>query len=95
MNAVPPLPTPLWVNTVENLIEHHYAEYPTASPPVLERLSNGDWSLTRGASDGTVTFIDIIDKDTGEFVSTARLGEAYIQPIIDKYQGTLDILAER
>ena len=83
------------VRTIENLIEHHFAEYPTADPPVLEQLSSGDWSLTRRASDGTVTFIDIIDNNTGEFTSTAHLEKPYVQPIIDKYQGVLDALAER
>lgn len=66
-----PQPQP-WATTVENLTEHHYSEYPTGPAPILETLSSGDYCLTRESTDGTVVFIDIIDCETGEFVSTAR-----------------------
>ena len=85
--------------TVNNLTEFHYQEYPDAAPPVLEILGNGDWCLTRTAPDGSVTFIEIIDQKTGEFVSTAKPSDKLMQEIaeqtIEEQQRVLDLLAER
>lgn len=60
------------INTVLNLTAFHHAEHEDAPPVVVEKLESGDWCLTRTNADGTVTYIEIIDKDTGEFTSTCR-----------------------
>ena len=60
------------MNTVLNIKDFHYEQYPDSEPVTVDRLASGDLCLTRSAPDGSVTYIDIIDQHNGEFVSTAH-----------------------
>lgn len=63
-------------DTIDNLIAFHYSQYTTAEtlppPPVLDTLESGDYVLTRTDPTSTVTFMAVIDKDTGEFIDTGK-----------------------
>lgn len=85
--------------TIANLTELHFTEYPDGPPVILDTLGSGDYALTRVSPDATVTFIDIIDKDTGEFMSTARHSDKAIIDIattyIEEHKSTLDAINDR
>lgn len=89
------------ITAINNLVEFHFDQYPgeDTPAPVIERLHNGDWCLTRRAPDGSVTFVEIIDQHTGEFTSACRMSNELVNQIAEeakeRWQGALDLLADR